>query len=97
MCEDEILSLIKNSLPVVTDSSTIIAFSGIKAPRAMPREVVLIWTLGISGGLNSEIDLGFLEVTFTRSENSLIKDVISSDNSANSKNLFCLGSKFQAY
>ena len=52
----------------------------------MPREVVLIGPLGISGGLNFDIVLGFLEVTFTRSENSLIKDVMSSDNSANSKN-----------
>ena len=50
----------------------------------MPREVVLIGPWGISGGLNSDIVLGFLEVTFARSENSLIKDVISSDNSAKS-------------
>ena len=55
----------------------------------MPREVVLIGPLGISGGLDSDIVLGFLEVTFTRSENSLIKDVMSSDNSANSKNFSC--------
>ena len=54
--------------------------SGIKAPRAIPREVVLIGPWGISGGLNSDIVLGFLEVTFARSKNSLIKDVISSDN-----------------
>ena len=45
---------------------------------------MLIGPLGISGGLNFDIVLGFLEVTFTRSENSFIKDVISSDNPAKS-------------
>ena len=50
----------------------------------MPRDVVLMGPWGILGGLNSDFVLGFLEVTFARSENSLIKDVISSDNPANS-------------
>ena len=87
-------------LPILTDSGGFQVMSLSKL-NVIDREKGAIFNSHVDGkkfylspeesiriqlGLNSDIVLGFLEVTFTRSENSLIKDVISSDNSANSKN-----------
>ena len=63
------------------------AFSGIKAPKTIPRVVGLIAPLGISGIFSFEIVLGASVETPILSDNSSITLVILSETLANSKNL----------
>ena len=77
----------KNSLPVVIDSSTIMAFSGINFPSTNPIVWGLSWPVGFKPSVKTAILFGFIKFALIYSHKFLSPSPTSSCKSPNLTNL----------